>query len=130
MKKKVFFRVLQILFLGIAVSFLFTCSYSNLDRLEHQKEKSGVMIQAFHWSSADRKNHSTFYKWYGVMSGRAQDLKNTFEYVWFPPPSKCPDFSPEGYVPTELNDLNSFYGTKTELENLIQAIKPDRKSVV
>ncbi|ULQ60609.1 hypothetical protein K7I13_04835 [Brucepastera parasyntrophica] len=87
--------------------------------------KSGVMLQGFNWSSADRANlTSTQNKWYTVMQGRANDIKDTFEYVWFPPPSKCPSFSPEGYIPTELNDLNSYYGTSAQLTATIAAIQP------
>ncbi|ULQ59954.1 hypothetical protein K7I13_00995 [Brucepastera parasyntrophica] len=92
--------------------------------IDSNEDPSGVMLQGFNWSSADRNDSSTYYKWYNVVISRANDIKNTFEYVWFPPPSTSPDFAPEGYIPTELNDLNSRYGTKTQLKQAINAIKP------
>lgn len=58
------------------------------------------------------------------MLASADDIKNTFEYVWFPPASKTDTASSEGYAPTQLNDLNSCYGTEAELKSVVQAIQP------
>ena len=71
--------------------------------------KSGVMLQGFNWESASRSDSSTHGKWYSTMLGKASEIKNTFEYVWFPPPSLSA--STEGYLPTQLNNFNSTYGT-------------------
>lgn len=84
--------------------------------------KSGVMLQGFNWASADRNDSSTHYKWYSTMLSKASEIKNTFEYVWFPPPSATA--STEGYLPTELNNFNSYYGSESELRNVISAIAP------
>ncbi len=92
---------------------------------------SGVMLQGFTWNSAPRgtswnaENPSPHWgKWYQTMISRASDIKNTFAYVWCPPPSKTDSASAEGYAPTQLNDLNSFYGTASELTSMIEAISP------
>lgn len=89
-----------------------------------QGSKSGVMLQGFNWESASRTDSSTWYNWYSVMEGKASEIKNTFEYVWFPPPSATASFGPEGYLPTELNEFDSYYGTEEELKDVIEAISP------
>lgn len=86
--------------------------------------KSGVMLQGFNWSSASRTNNSVWNTWYGIMEDNAEAIKNRFEYVWFPPPSMSASFGPEGYLPTQLNDFNSYYGSESELRAVISAIKP------
>lgn len=94
-------------------------------------EKSAVMLQGFTWNSAPRGESWTkenpspnWFKWYGVMKKNTTAIKDTFGYVWFNPPSICDTSSSEGYAPTELNDLNSYYGSAEELKEVIQAIKP------
>lgn len=88
--------------------------------------KSGVMLQGFNWESASRTTTSKQNKWYGIMQKQASAIKDTFAYVWMPPPSKSASFGPEGYLPTQLNDLNSLYGTATELKNFISSISPTK----
>ena len=80
-------------------------------------DKSGVMLQGFNWSSA-----SSSKDWYRTMLAKSGDIKDNFAYVWFPPPSMSA--SNEGYLPTQLNNLNSNYGSETELKNVIASIKP------
>ncbi len=91
--------------------------------------KSGVMIQVFNWASAPRGSgyhdgnpNPAWGKWYKVIKDRAPDIKDNFAYAWFPPPGKCSSDSPEGYAPTEINDLNNYYGTKEELKEAITAL--------
>lgn len=93
--------------------------------------KSGVMLQGFNWSSAKRgdgyswENRSPYWDyWYKVMIDQREAIGETFAYVWCPPPSRTDTASSEGYGPTMLNDLNSCYGTKEELLQVIEAIKP------
>lgn len=93
--------------------------------------KSGVMLQGFNWSSAKRgggyswENRSPYWDyWYKVMIDQGDVIGETFTYVWCPPPSRTDTASSEGYAPTMLNDLNSCYGTKEELLQVIEAIKP------
>ena len=93
-----------------------TASFSD-SRASLANPKSGVMLQGFNWESASRSNSSTHGKWYSTMQGKASEIKNTFEYVWFPPPSLSA--STEGYLPTQLNNFNSAYGTEAELKKVI-----------
>ena len=96
-----------------------------------ESSKTAVMLQGFTWNSAPRgtswnkENPSPYWgKWYGIMKKNASSIKDTFDYVWFNPPSVCDTNSSEGYAPTELNNLNSYYGTAAELKEVIQAIQP------
>ena len=96
-----------------------------------ESPKTAVMLQGFTWNSAPRgtswnkENPSPYWgKWYGIMKKNASSIKDTFGYVWFNPPSVCDTNSSEGYAPTELNNLNSYYGTAAELKEVIQAIQP------
>lgn len=98
-----------------------TASFSD-SRASLANPKSGVMLQGFNWESASRSNSSTHGKWYSTMQGKASEIKNTFEYVWFPPPSLSA--STEGYLPTQLNNFNSTYGTEAELKKVISSISP------
>lgn len=73
-----------------------------------------VMLQGFHWNS-----HKS--SWYGTLQGKASDIKNLgITHVWFPPPSDAA--SSEGYLPRKLNNLNSNYGTETQLRSAISAL--------
>ena len=58
------------------------------------------------------------------MQGKASEIKDTFEYVWFPPPSLSA--STEGYLPTQLNNFNSTYGTEAELKKVISSINNNK----
>ena len=91
--------------------------------------KSGVMIQVFNWASAPRGEgyndgnpNPAWGKWYNVIKNNASAIKDNFAYAWFPPPGKCSSDSPEGYAPTQINDLNNYYGTKEELKAAITAL--------
>ncbi len=86
--------------------------------------KSGVMLQGFNWASAPRGNSSSWNKWYKIVTNNADSIKDTFEYVWCPPPSKTNTASSEGYTPTEWNVLDNCYGTEAELKEMISAISP------
>ena len=86
--------------------------------------KSGVMLQGFNWGSAPRTASTHWGKWYKIMINNADAIGDKFSYVWCPPPSQCDTKSSEGYCPTQLNNLDNCYGTKEELKQMIQAIKP------
>jgi len=115
---------------GISPSIV-TAEYTKQENPTYTENKSGVILQGFNWDSAPRGGGYTaenpnpaWGKWYTVMQKYADEIKDRFEYVWFPPASKTDSASSEGYAPTELNDLNSFYGTEKELEDTIKAISP------
>lgn len=87
---------------------------------------SGVMIQGFTWSSPNSAG-----SWYDCIINNASEIKDLFEYVWFPPASDCTDTNGNGYLPRELNLLTqkypekiNYYGTEEKLFSAINAIKP------
>ncbi|WP_294429652.1 chitobiase/beta-hexosaminidase C-terminal domain-containing protein [uncultured Treponema sp.] len=103
--------------------------------LRTQSVKSGLMLQGFNWNSAPRGNYGQYTlenpsplwgRWYDIVKDRAGDIKETFAYMWCPPPSKTDTNSSEGYAPTELNDLNNCYGTAEDLSDMISAISPTK----
>ncbi len=76
---------------------------------EQDQASTAIMMQGFHWNS-----WSYAPNWYGVLAGKAADMKDLgITHVWFPPPSNS--HSNEGYLPRELNSLNSQYGAEADL---------------
>lgn len=74
------------------------------------------MLQGFHWKSQE-------IDWYSIIKQNAQRIKDSgFTLVWFPPPSDSVAY--EGYIPRELNKLDSKYGRASELQEAIEALKP------
>lgn len=97
--------------------------------------KSAVMLQGFTWNSAPRGTYGQYslenpnplwYKWYDIVTARADDIKDTFDYMWCPPPSMTDTSSSEGYAPTKLNYLDSCYGSAEDLATMINAISPTK----
>lgn len=95
---------------------------------------SGVMLQGFDWTS-NKKSRGSSTDWYKIISNNADEIKNTFEYVWFPPVSDSS--SDNGYLPRELNNLGESsgfafgtngtqYGSKENLVSSIKAISPSK----
>ncbi|NQD36231.1 alpha-amylase [Permianibacter sp. IMCC34836] len=81
---------------------------------EQDKASSAILFQGFHWNSANGS-------WYANLQGKATDLKDLgISHVWFPPPSDAASL--EGYLPRQLNVLNSSYGSETALKNAITAL--------
>ncbi|GJP55033.1 hypothetical protein CLOM_g14020 [Closterium sp. NIES-68] len=89
------------------------------EELEESKESgtgSGreVVIQAFNWESNKRD-------WYLELAPRAADLAACgITAVWLPPPTES--VSPQGYMPVDLYNLNSCYGTKEQLQFCIDEL--------
>ena len=118
---------------GLSNSSVVNATYTKQTSQKLTEDKSGVILQGFNWDSAPRGEgfnaenpNPKWYKWYKTLGKYQNDIKDNFEYVWFPPPSKTDTASSEGYAPTQLNDLNSCYGTETELKSLISAISPTK----
>jgi alpha-amylase len=77
------------------------------------ENNTDILLQGFYWTSA-----STSATWYNQLSANADEIASAgFNMVWLPPPSQAGSL--EGYLPEQLNDLNSHYGTETELASLI-----------
>jgi glycogen operon protein len=86
---------------------------------------SDVMLQGFHWESKNGDGASKV--WYEIISEQSSTIKDSFEWVWFPPASLASGASgQEGYIPTELNNLDSEYGTEVQLKQAIVDISPTK----
>ncbi|KAL5582175.1 hypothetical protein UlMin_014617 [Ulmus minor] len=71
-----------------------------------------IVFQAFNWESWRRQ-------WYQDLAPKAADLsKSGVTAVWLPPPTES--VAPQGYMPSDLYNLNSGYGTKEELKYCIE----------
>lgn len=79
---------------------------------------SSVMLQAFTWTSMDPIARD----WYKNLTNKADDIKSKFAFVWFPPSTDSLDG--KGYLPIELNNLDTPYGTAAELKAAIKALSP------
>ena len=92
---------------GLLTAFLSLTSYFTFS------QSTDVMLQGFNWISWQNTNG-----WYNVVSSKATELEAAgIDAIWLPPPSKTAD-NP-GYIPTVWYDLNSKYGTQTQLVSLI-----------
>ncbi|XVF60670.1 hypothetical protein PTKIN_Ptkin08bG0067000 [Pterospermum kingtungense] len=71
-----------------------------------------IVFQAFNWESWRRQ-------WYQELAIKAADLSQSgMTAVWFPPPTES--VAPQGYMPSDLYNLNSSYGSLEELKSCIE----------
>lgn len=98
---------------SLALSVLLaTALHAHADIPENNTD---ILLQGFHWTSASSGN------WYTQVEANADEIADAgFDMIWLPPPSQAG--SDEGYLPEQLNDLNSNYGTETELTSLISTL--------
>jgi alpha-amylase len=75
-----------------------------------------ILMQAFGWESS--KTGGDHYE--AVQSAIPAFIEAGVTHVWLPPPSHS--VSKEGYLPTQLYDLNSHYGTQEALVALNTAL--------
>ena len=74
-----------------------------------------VLFQAFDWNVQNQPAGQT---WYDVVSQNRNTIKDVgIDLIWMPPPSNSA--APQGYLPREINNLNSAYGSRNQLVNLI-----------
>ncbi|XP_077223141.1 uncharacterized protein LOC143856751 [Tasmannia lanceolata] len=85
---------------------------------EHTKLEPGtgtgreIVFQGFNWESW-RKS------WYLEIASKATDLSQCgITAVWLPPPTQS--VAPQGYMPSDLYNLNSAYGSKEDLRHCIE----------
>ncbi|KAK4758832.1 hypothetical protein SAY87_020133 [Trapa incisa] len=72
-----------------------------------------ILCQGFNWESSKSK------RWYKELKEKVKELSSLgFSIVWLPPPTES--VSPEGYMPKDLYNLNSRYGTVEELKDLVK----------
>lgn len=70
-----------------------------------------IILQGFNWESSKEP-------WYKKLASQASEIAEAgFTAVWFPPASDS--VSPQGYLPRDLYDLNSKFGTEAELRDAI-----------
>ncbi|ONK64720.1 uncharacterized protein A4U43_C07F29170 [Asparagus officinalis] len=70
-----------------------------------------IVFQGFNWESWRRQ-------WYLELAPKAADLSHCgITAVWLPPPTES--VAPQGYMPSDLYNLNSAYGTVEDLKQCI-----------
>lgn len=73
-----------------------------------------ILLQGFNWES-----HRSG-RWYQELAGKAAEIGSLgFTVVWLPPPTDS--VSPEGYMPRDLYNLNSRYGSVDELKIVVRS---------
>jgi len=83
--------------------------------LKSSAQDEDVMLQAFDWNVQNQPPGQT---WYDVITQNRNEINNAgIDLIWMPPPSNSA--APQGYLPRELYDMNSAYGTESQLRNLI-----------
>ncbi|TRX49697.1 starch-binding protein [Fulvivirga sp. M361] len=98
----------------IAKIFLLTLAFC-LTYVPIWAQDEDVMFQAFDWNVQNQPPGQT---WYDVVTQNRNIISNAgIDVIWMPPPSNSA--APQGYLPRELYDVNSAYGTETQLRNLI-----------
>ena len=90
-----------------------------------------VLLQAFYWDSyADHGYGRT--KWIDHLKGQngsdAVEMAQWFDLIWLPPMSKATGGT--GYIPSKYSDLNSDWGTKQKLEQMIETFHQNGARVV
>ncbi|XP_020099176.1 alpha-amylase 3, chloroplastic isoform X1 [Ananas comosus] len=72
-----------------------------------------ILCQGFNWES-----HKSG-RWFLELGAKAEELASLgFTVIWLPPPTES--VSPEGYMPKDLYNLNSRYGSMEELRDLVK----------
>jgi len=75
-----------------------------------------ILLQGFNWTSCSYSGG-----WYNHVQELATDIASAgFSHVYLPPPSQS--VSDEGYLPQQLYQLNSKYGSKDQLVNVIKKL--------
>ena len=85
---------------------------------------SEIILQGFDWDS-----HTVKPCWYDRMRELADSIAASgFTIVWMPPPTNS--VSPQGYLPRDLYDLNSGYGSESALRATMRALHDVRVKCV
>jgi alpha-amylase len=77
-------------------------------------QSEAVMLQGFYWDSNNATSWSQLYQISGDISAR-------FDYVWLPPSAFSTGGT--GYIPRQWSTQNGAWGTRAELQKLINALK-------
>ncbi len=89
---------------------------------------SDVMFQCFYWDSYKDQGYGNT-KWKTLLeSGQAEEIGKWFDLVWLPPMSKSTGGT--GYHPVRYSSLDSDWGTKNNLTQLIYTLHLNGAKVV
>ena len=90
-----------------------------------------VLLQAFYWNSYQDKGYGRT-KWIDHLNGNsgstAKEMAEWFDLIWLPPMSKATGGT--GYIPSNYSELNSDWGTKKKLEEMIETFHKNGARVV
>lgn len=90
-----------------------------------------VLLQAFYWNSYQDQGYGRT-KWIDHLNAKnntsAEEIGQWFDLIWLPPMSKATGGT--GYIPSKYSDLNSDWGTKAKLEQLIETFRKNGARVV
>ena len=90
-----------------------------------------VMLQAFYWNSYQDKGYGRT-KWIdhigGTNGSNAEELGQWFDLIWLPPMSKATGGT--GYIPSNYSSLDSDWGTKKKLQEMIETFRKNGARVV
>lgn len=76
-----------------------------------------IILQSFNWESHKHKPG-----WYKKLTAEAKNIAAMgYTALWLPPPTDS--VSPQGYLPRDLYDLNSAYGTEQELRDMLATFR-------
>lgn len=78
----------------------------------------GVMLQAFYWDSNQDKLHGNT-RW-TTLTSLASEINAYYDMVWLPPSAKSS--GGVGYLPSQFSNQTSAWGSRAELEKLIQTL--------
>ncbi|XP_073393185.1 probable alpha-amylase 2 isoform X2 [Physcomitrium patens] len=88
------------------------CDESGEDLIRRGKE---IFLQGFNWESHKQQ-------WWRSLKRKVSELAGWgFTSLWLPP--VCDSLAPQGYLPKNLYNLNSAYGSEVELRSLLQHMK-------
>ena len=82
-----------------------------------------VMLQAFYWDSYPSNSSNLGYgnTGWSALLNQADELGEYFDLVWLPPCSQSSGGT--GYIPKQYSNLNSDWGSETQLRELISKLK-------
>ena len=90
-----------------------------------------VLLQAFYWDSYTDKGYGRT-KWVDFLNGNngtsAEEIGQWFDLVWLPPMSQATGGT--GYLPTNYSGLDTDWGTRKKLEELIFILHQNGARVV
>lgn len=115
----------RILHIFLLILFVLSSTFSQSAKAQ-KADGDEVMIQGFNWLSWQLSGG-----WYNFVATKAGDLSTSgIDAIWMPPPSKANAMAAQGYLPSELYDLNSEYGTQAELQSMITMLHDNNVKVL